>query len=579
MNARHIITITRTGALFLAIALPGMAQQPPAPSGTEMVAAETRVAVAPVHLDGDVLFTVRGVSALPAPERAARIADSIRQVARQATFDPASLALVDEDTYTVITAGETRLMAVVDADARLEGVGRHELARVLVERIRGAVERYRAVRRPAALVAAGLRALGATAVLVLVLWLLRWGWRRLNRRIARRVEQRLRALGVESLRAGSARRAGGALRSALGAVYTVAVLGLVFSYLHIVLGLFPWTRPVHARLASWLVAPLRTIGDAVVAALPNIVFLLILFLVLRWVIGLIRLFFDAVGRGAITLEGFDPEWAQPTFKIIRVAVVAFGVVVAYPYIPGSSTAAFKGVSIFAGVVLSLGSSSIVSNLIAGFTMTYRRAFRIGDRVRIGNVIGDVEDIRLQVTRIRTPKNEEVVIPNSTILGGEITNYSALASSCGLVLHTNVGIGYEVPWRQVEAMLLMAADRTSDILRSPPPFVLQTSLGDFAVTYELNVYCDRPGEMVHIYTELHRHILDVFNEYGVQIMTPAYEADPVQPKLVASEQWFAAPAAPPGDVAEAPRRAGGREEAPDEPSVPPPAAEPPSLASP
>jgi small-conductance mechanosensitive channel len=318
----------------------------------------------------------------------------------------------------------------------------------------------------------------------------------------------------------------------------------------VVLGLFPWTRAAHARLGGWIFGPLETMGRAVFDQIPNLIFLVILFFVLRWVVGLIRLFFEAVGRGAVTLAGFDPEWAQPTFKIVRLVVIAFGAVVAYPYIPGSSTAAFKGVSIFAGVVFSLGSSSVIGNLIAGYTMTYRRAFRVGDRVRIGQVMGDVTDIRLQVTHIRTPKNEEVVVPNSTILGNEVTNYSALARSRGLILHTTVGIGYETPWRQVEAMLLLAAERTPGLLPEPAPFVLQKALGDFCVTYELNVHCDRPQAMNRLYTELHRSILDVFNEYGVQIMTPAYETDTEQPKVVPRDQWFAAPAAPPAAAADA-----------------------------
>jgi small-conductance mechanosensitive channel len=226
---------------------------------------------------------------------------------------------------------------------------------------------------------------------------------------------------------------------------------------------------------------------------------------------------------------------------VRLLVIAFGVVVAFPYIPGSSSEAFKGVSLFLGIIFSLGSTSIIANIIAGYSMTYRRAFRVGDRIKVGDVVGDVTEVRLQVTHVRTPKNEDVVVPNSVILGNSVVNYSTLAASQGLILHTTVGIGYETPWRQVEAMLLMAAERTSRLKTEPPPFVLQKALGDFAVTYELNVHCDRPGEMNSIYTELHRNILDVFNEYGVAIMTPAYVADPELPKLVPKEQWFAAPA--------------------------------------
>jgi small-conductance mechanosensitive channel len=234
----------------------------------------------------------------------------------------------------------------------------------------------------------------------------------------------------------------------------------------------------------------------------------------------------------------------PTYRLVRILVVAFAVVVAYPYVPGSQTDAFKGVSIFIGIVFSLGSSSLIGNIIAGYSMTYRRAFRVGDRVRVGEHVGDVDKIRLMVTHLRTPKNEEIVIPNSQILSSEVINYSTLARQHGLILHTTVGIGYEAPWRQVEAMLLEAADRTEGLLKEPRPFVLQKALGDFSVTYEVNAYCDTPHLMLAHYAALHRNILDVFNEYGVQIMTPAYEGDPAQPKVVSRSDWYLAPAKPP-----------------------------------
>ena len=176
-------------------------------------------------------------------------------------------------------------------------------------------------------------------------------------------------------------------------------------------------------------------------------------------------------------------------------------------------------------------------------MTFRRAFRVGDRVKIGDIVGDVSEIRVQVTHLRTPKNEEVIVPNSKILGDEIINYSSLARKEGLILHTSVGIGYETPWRQVEAMLLETARRTAGLMAEPPAFVLQKALGDFAITYELNAYCHDAQAMNRLYTEMHRNLLDVFNEYGVQIMTPAYEGDPPEPKIVPKEKWFTAPAKP------------------------------------
>ena len=529
--------------LFVALNRPVIAQAVEV-EPADAAEAEISVPVAPVMIDGEVLFSLRGVSALPAAERAARITANIKKVARDASFDPANLTVVDEGPFTSIMAGENRVMGLVDGDARIEGIERPELAVVVADRVRRAIERYRADRQPDVLAASGARAFGTTALLVLVLVALRWLWRGLDSRLAAHFEKRLRALGVEAVKAGGSERAGSVLRSTLGAIRAVMMLVAVFLYLNVTLGLFPWTRPLHARVTSWFVDPLRVIGEGVISAIPDLIFLVILILLVRWVIGLIRLFFSAVERGSVTLAGFDPEWARPTFKIVRVMMILLGVVVAYPYIPGSSSAAFKGVSIFAGIVFSLGSSSVIANLIAGFAMTYRRTFRIGDRVRIGDAVGDVTDIRLQVTKIRTPKNEEVIVPNSAILGGEVTNFSTLARSQGLILHTTVGIGYETPWRQVEAMLLMAAERTEGTLREPRPFVLQKALGDFCVTYELNVYCDRPQAMPQLYTELHRAILDVFNEFGVQIMTPAYEGDPPQPKVVPREQWFTAPAASP-----------------------------------
>jgi small-conductance mechanosensitive channel len=256
------------------------------------------------------------------------------------------------------------------------------------------------------------------------------------------------------------------------------------------------------------------------------------------------MFFSAIERHRLTLSGFEAEWAWPTYRIVRLIVFAFTIVIAYPYIPGSDSAAFKGVSLFFGILFSLGSTSVIGNVIAGYTMTYRRAFRVGDRVHIGENMGEVTEMRLLVTHLRTTKNEEVVIPNSVILNNEVINYSTMARQQGLILHTDVSIGYEIPWRQVEAMLLMAAQRTPGLRIDTPPFVLHKSLGDFAVNYELNVYCDQVDRMMQLYTQLHRNIQDVFNEYGVQIMTPAYENDTPEPKIVPKAKWYTAPAKEP-----------------------------------
>jgi small-conductance mechanosensitive channel len=335
-----------------------------------------------------------------------------------------------------------------------------------------------------------------------------------------------------------------ALTGLLNLAWGLALAVAAYAYLHYVLGLFPWTRGVANHLYAIAIDPLRTMGSGLVGIIPNLVFLAILIVIVRYVLRLIRVLFDGVGSGTITLKGFDPEWAAPTYRLARMLVIVFAIVVAYPYIPGSESGAFKGVSLFIGIIFSLGSSSFISNFIAGYSMTYRRAFRVGDRVKIGDQVGDVEQIRLLVTHLRTVKNEEVVVPNSTILGNEIVNYSSLARNPGLILHTTVGIRYDVPWRQVEAVLLEAAARTPGLRGEPAPFVLKQELRDFYVTYEINVYCDTPQKMASLYTKLHGNILDVFNEYGIQIMVPAYEGDTEQAKIVPKEQWYAAPALSP-----------------------------------
>jgi small-conductance mechanosensitive channel len=286
--------------------------------------------------------------------------------------------------------------------------------------------------------------------------------------------------------------------------------------------------------------PLRTTASAAVRSIPDVVFLAVLFFVFRMLLGLTRLFFEAIEEGAVTFAGFQPDWAQPTYRAVRLALIAFALVMAFPYIPGSNSAAFQGVSIFLGVLLSLGSSSAIANIVAGYMLIYRRAFKVGDRIKIGQSLGDVIETRLQVTHLRSPKNEELIIPNSQILSADVVNYSSLARARGLILHTEVGIGYDVSWRQVEAMLLAAADRTPGLLAQPRPFVLEKRLAEFAVIYELNVYCANASAMGRLYAALHRNILDLFNEHGVQIMTPAYEGDPPEPKVVPRERWHATP---------------------------------------
>jgi small-conductance mechanosensitive channel len=506
------------------------------------------VVTAPVEIDGVELFRLRGVSSFPASVRAAAVRDRIVAAAADPGVTTESLRVLENNSSAAIVAGDRPIVTIVDADAGLEQVGRVELANAHLFRVRQAIADYRAARSPGALRRAAGTTLVATVVLAIGVAVLLWLWRRLDALLKRRLERRIQTVGIQSFEVMRADRIRAALRSGLVGIRTVILLAGGLVYLGYVLAVWPWTRGLSRNIAGFALAPLGVIGQGLVANIPRLVFLAVLFFVIRVLLRLVRLFFEAVGRGTVKLSNFDADWAAPTYKIVRIAIVAFGLIVAYPYIPGSQSEAFKGVSLFIGIVFSLGSSAAISNIIAGYMMTYRRAFKVGDRVKIGDAVGDVIETRLQVTHLRSFKNEEIVIPNSQILSGDVVNYSSLAKTQGLILHTEVGIGYETPWRQVDAMLLAAAARCAPPAAEPPrAFVLLKKLGDFAVTYELNVYCTDIKVMLPLYTAMHRHILDVFNEYGIQIMTPAYEGDPEQPKVVPPKDWFAAPAAPPADA--------------------------------
>ena len=527
--------------MFCCLSIVGQTQEPATRATAADADVEAQTPTAQVEIDGNTLFSIRGNSVLPASQRASAIADRIKAVAGDPNISPADIRVVETELGSVIVAGAERLMVVFEFDAIQASLPRSALAELIVAKIQNAVSEYRQARsREALLKNVGL-ALVATLGLLAIIAFIIWLSRRLNVIVERRYRRRIHAVGIQSFHVVRAEQIWNFVQRLIKSGRLLLILAFSFIYLSFTLARFPWTRGTAHRMWSFIISPLQTMLNGVVAQIPAIIFLIILYFVTRATLKLIHKFFDALRAGEVRITGFEADWSESTYKLIRLGVVVLALVVAYPYIPGGSSEAFKGISIFIGLVFSLGSSSAIANIIAGYTMTYRRAFRIGDRVKIGDITGDVIEMRLQVTHLMTIKNEEVIIPNSAILNNEVVNFSSLAQQRGLILHTTVGIGYQTPWRQVEAMLLLAAERTTGIMTEPPPFVLQKGLGDFAVTYEINVYCDNAKAMVATYTALHRNVLDVFNEYGVQIMTPAYENDPDAPKVVPKEQWFSTPA--------------------------------------
>jgi small-conductance mechanosensitive channel len=496
----------------------------------------------PVTVDGVELFRVSGSASFPSDERARNISERIIAAARTPAIVPSAVVMQPRDGRIDIVAGNRHLVGVVTTDAALEGIALSDAALVRTMRIREALTRYRDDRSPDKLARAVLATTLASAVAALLLLAGIRGFRYSFDALERRYRSRVHSLTIQSFEVVRAESIWRGMQRALGTLRIVFIVALVYALCAFALREFPSTRGAAMHLLDLVGDPLQSMGAALLRYLPKLAFLVVLVILIRYLLKLVGLFFEAVGAGRVPLRGFDADWAQPTYHLVRILFILLTLVIAYPYLPGSGSAAFQGLSIFAGLMLSLGASSAMASVIAGYTVTYRRAFHVGDRITVGDFTGEVTQVRLMVTHLRTPKNEEIIVPNSLVLQSHVVNYSKLAKSHGLILHTTVSIGYETPWRQVEAMLLLAAQRTRGLLSTPPPFVLEKSLGDFAVTYELNVCVDSATGLPERYATLHRNILDVFNEYGVQIMTPAYEGDPPQPKVVPQEQWFPAPAA-------------------------------------
>jgi small-conductance mechanosensitive channel len=298
---------------------------------------------------------------------------------------------------------------------------------------------------------------------------------------------------------------------------------LVYISLPLLFGIFPWTKNLATTLVDYVLGPLKRIALAIWNYMPNLFTIAVIVVVFYYVLRGIKFLKVEIEKGNLQIPGFYPEWAGSTFQIVRLITLSFMVVVIFPYLPGSESPVFRGVSVFLGFLFTFGSAGSLSNIIAGLVLTYMRLFSIGDRVKIGEIVGDVIEKSLLVTRIRTTKNEIVSIPNSTVMNSHTVNYSSDASVNGLILHTTVTIGYDVPWKKVHEALIEAANRTALLLKEPKAFVLQTSLDDFYVSYQLNASTDSPNKQASIYSDLHQNIQDSFNEAGIEILSPHYRA--------------------------------------------------------
>ena len=295
-------------------------------------------------------------------------------------------------------------------------------------------------------------------------------------------------------------------------------------YLPFVFSLMPETEAYAKTVFEYVMKPVHFLVGGILSFIPGLFFIIVIIFITKYLLKFLKYLTGELEREAVRLEGFHADWAKPTFNLIRVVIIAFAAVICFPYIPGSDSDAFKGVSIFFGVLFSLGSTAAISNIVAGVVITYMRPFKVGDRVEIGNTIGDVTERSLLVTRVRTIKNLDVTVPNSTILGNHIINFSKnAAEEVGVILHTSVTIGYDVPSGDVIKALVKGAKNTQMILERPEPFVLVKSLDDFYINYEINCHTKNPEKGALIYSYLHESIKNELHSAGIEILSPHYNA--------------------------------------------------------
>ncbi len=502
---------------------------------------EAEITGTAVRLYGREIFRIYGgLGALDAGPRATRIGDRLDALARSDAFDPDSLHIVEGGSLTTIQFGEIIVMSVTDADAAAQGVTRAQAARFYAGHIRDEVDRVRERSTlRSVLINSGI-AVALLALLVALLWGLGRLFRRINARFIDLHRTRLPSLtvrGVEVVRGDQIARTG---RGLLGILRLALSLVLVYLFLTTVLGLFPWTQDWSRTLLGYIITPARAVALGLLGGLPDLFAVIVVVALVRWAIKGSNWLFRQVEAGVVVLPGFYPEFADPTRKIVRVLLIIVGLFLAYPYTPLADNAAFQGLTVLLGILFSIGSSTAIANVVAGTVLTYTRSFQLGDRIKVGETVGDVVEKTFLVTRIQTPKNETVSVPNSAVLSGQVTNFSAIVrEGGGVIAHTTITIGYDVPWQTTERLLLEAARRTDGVEADPAPFVLQTGLGDFSVAYQLNAYTRQPRRLPAILSGLHRHCQDTFAEAGIEILSPVYEAQRDGNALTPS-----APCAPP-----------------------------------
>ena len=522
------------------------AAQPPAdPIGSAVAAAaagaQTSDPPATLMFANRRIVVLRATIASRSPaDRAALASETIGRLVEKTPDAPVTLQRYDQGVVIRVAGQPVLVVFAADADA-LANETMQAKADAAVATLSQAVAEASELRHPQRLVRGAAIALLATILYGLAIWMLIRIDVKVGSSLTDATERGLKRLpGGEIM---VIARAPKMVKRLLNVLEVAMGLLLTYAWLTIVLRRFPYTRPWGESLRSVLFSAVGTAGRGLLNQAPNLLTVLAIILLTRLAVKLVNFAFRVIEEGRVTMPGVHPETAQPTRRIAVVLLWLFALVVSYDFLPGAQSDVFKGVSVFIGLVVSLGSSGVMNQVMSGMMVTYSRALRIGDFVRIGEAEGTVTHLGTLSTKIRNVRNEEITIPNAVVASSPAVNFSRHAETDGVFTPTSVTIGYDTPWRQVQALLLLAAERTPTVRRKPEPMVVQTSLGDFYVNYTLLVCVKDPNRRLATLTVLHANIQDAFNEFGVQIMSPNYEADPEGRKVVPPSRWYAAPALP------------------------------------
>jgi len=477
-------------------------------------------APAPVVFSDDTLFyiNVRQISLTP-EERAENISERLEKIFDEDLYQKNGIVTSMNGAYVDVACGDLIIMSLSEEDALSKGISNQELAEQYIAVIDKAFKKaYEEKSLLTMLIRIGLVLLVLTGIWLMIM-LIQRGHKYVERKIEENSHKWLRDFSYKGYTLITAKQAMTLISWALKLVKWVIIILLIYLLLPLLFSIFPFTRGWASTLFNLIWSPFKKMAISVWRYLPKLFTIIVIYFVFRYLIRFVKYFFKEIESERLKIGNFHPDWAIPTFNIVRLLLYVFMFVMIFPNLPGSDSPIFRGVSVFLGLLVSLGSSTAIGNMVAGFVITYMRPFKIGDRIKFGDVTGDVMEKNLLVTRLRTIYNEEITIPNSSILSGNTTNFSAMAKTQGLVLSVTVSIDYKYHWQDVHEALLEAASRTSKVLKDKKPGVLQTALNDFYVSYTLCVYTHETNNFNPIYSELNRHILDVCKERNIEIVSP------------------------------------------------------------